>query len=253
MHILVLIKRVPDTASKITIGSDGGSIDPSGLQFILNPYDEFAVEAALQLKEASGEGSVRVMTLGPKDATQTIRSALAMGADEAFHIVDDVQLRCAWSIARTLADAIGRLDPKPDLILTGRQSVDAQQMAVGPMVATMLGIGCVTDIVKLERGEDGRFRVEREVEGGNELVEVRTPALLSTNKGLNTPRYASLKGIMKAKKKKIHMLEVSIAEPKTRIVRMAYPPAREGGKIVGEGADAVPELVRLLREEAKVL
>ncbi|RME70328.1 MAG: electron transfer flavoprotein beta subunit/FixA family protein [Planctomycetota bacterium] len=252
MHTLVLIKRVPDTASKITIAPDGKQIDPSGLQFVLNPYDEFAVEAALQLKEAAGEGSVRIMTLGPKEATQTIRSALAMGADEAFHIVDDRSLRDAFSTARTLADAIAQLDPKPDLILCGRQSVDAQAMATGPMVATLLGLPCVSDIVKLERDGD-TLRVEREIEGGVEVLEVGLPAVLTTNKGLNEPRYASLKGIMKAKKKKIHNPEVAIAPEKTTIVEMRYPPAREGGRIVGEGPDAVPELVRLLREECKVL
>jgi electron transfer flavoprotein beta subunit len=252
MHILVLIKRVPDTASKITIAGDNTSIDPSGLQFVLNPYDEFAVEAGLKLKEAAGEGSVRVMTLGPKDATQTIRSALAMGADEAIHIQDDSQLRDAWSIARTLATAIQGLEQQPDLILAGRQAVDSQAMAVGPMLATILGLPCVTDITKLDKTDAG-FTVEREIEGGHEVVEVGLPAFLTTNKGLNEPRYASLKGIMKAKKKKIHTPDVAIAEAKTAIRAMEYPPAREGGKIVGEGADAVPELVRMLREEAKVL
>lgn len=252
MNIVVLIKRVPDTATKIAVAGDGKTIDESGVQFVLNPYDEFAVEAALQLTEKAGDGSVTILTLGPGDATQTIRTALAMGADSGVHIEADGQLVDATAVAKTLAEAIRKLDPQPDLILAGRTSVDAQAMAVGPMVATLLDMPCLTDIVKLEV-EGGKAKIERDIEGGKEVAEVTLPALLTTNKGLNEPRYASLKGIMKAKKKKIAAGDAALAEPMTTIATMVEPPERKGGRIVGEGVDAVPELVRLLREEAKAL
>ncbi|MFC1707814.1 electron transfer flavoprotein subunit beta/FixA family protein [Planctomycetota bacterium] len=252
MNILVLVKRVPDTASKIKVAADQKTIEEGGVQFVLNPFDEYAVEAALQLKEKAGAGSVVVGTLGPKDAAATIRTALAMGADSGLHVKDDMQLRDPMSIARSLASAIEKLDPKPELILAGRQAVDSQAMAVGPMVATLLGYPCVTDINKLEV-TDGKATVEHDVEGGTETLEVTLPALLTTAKGLNEPRYASLKGIMKAKRKKIVVSDVSVAEERTTITTMVEPPDRIGGKIVGEGVDAVPELVRLLREEAKAL
>ncbi|GIW71586.1 MAG: electron transfer flavoprotein subunit beta [Planctomycetota bacterium] len=253
MHIVVLIKRVPDTASKITIAADGRTIETAGLQFVLNPYDEFAIEAALQLKEQVGAGTVTVMTLGPAEAAQTLRSALAMGADRGVHLEHEQQLGDPYAIARTLATAIQGLAPPADLVLAGRQAVDSQSLAVGPMVASLLELPCVTDVTRLERQPEGKLRVEREVEGGHEVLLVEPPALLTTNKGLNEPRYASLKGIMAAKKKPIEEPAVPIAPALSAILRLEYPPARQGGRIVGEGAAAVPELVRLLREEAKVL
>lgn len=252
MHIVVLVKRVPDTASKIKIDGGGTSVDLNGLQFVLNPYDEYAVEEALAIKERAGGGNVSVLTLGPAKAVETLRSALAMGADEGHHIADDTVLRDSLSTAKVLAEAIKSLDPPVDLILCGRQAVDDQSIAVGPMVATLLGYPCVTDIVKLEQ-KDGSFVVERDVEGGQEVVEVTLPALLSTQKGLNEPRYASIKGVMKAKRKKVANPAVTLAPPAIEIRKVEYPPARAGGRIVGEGAEAVGELVRLLREEAKVL
>ena len=252
MNILVCVKRVADTIAKIKVGGDSKSIDEAGVQFVLNPYDEFAVEEAIKLKEKAGKGEVTVVTIGGADARQVLTNALAMGADKGIHVKDTVQRRDPSAIAKTLAKVVEGLNPKPDLILCGRQAIDEQALTVGPMLATFLGFPCVTDIVKLEMGA-GKATVSREIEGGHEVVEVDLPALFTTNKGLNEPRYASLKGIMAAKKKPIQDLAIPIAEERTVIRKMEYPPERKGGKIVGNGPEAAPELVRLLKEEAKAL
>jgi electron transfer flavoprotein beta subunit len=259
MNLLVCMKRVPDTASKIKIGADGRSIDEAGIQWVLNPYDEFAVEEALRLKEKAGKGEVTVLTVGPADAAQTLRSALAMGADKGIHVKDEAKNRDPAAVAGAIVAAVKGLAAKPDLILFGRQAVDDQSLAVGPMVATMLDLPCVTDIVKLEvskvESAGTTATVHREIEGGHEVVELDLPAVLTTNKGLNEPRYASLKGIMAAKKKPIETRDAAGTVPEDRafVRAMEYPPERKGGRVVGQGADAVPELVRLLREEAKAL
>ncbi len=252
MNILVCIKRVPDTATKIKVGADGKVIDEAGVQFVLNPYDEFAVEEAIRIKEKAGKGEVTVVSVGGADAATVIRNALAMGADKGIHVKDDAKRRDPCAVAKTLAKVVEGLNPKPDLIFCGRQAVDDQSLTVGPMLATFLGLPCVTDIVKLDLA-DGKAVVSREIEGGHEVVEVDLPALLTTNKGLNEPRYASLKGIMAAKKKPIQDLAIPIAEERTIVRKMEYPPERKGGKIVGTGPEAAPELVRLLKEEAKAL
>jgi electron transfer flavoprotein beta subunit len=251
MDLFVCIKRVPDSAAKIRVGADAKGIDPAGIEYVISPYDEMALEKALQIKEAKG-GAVTVVCLGPAEATKEIRQALAMGADKGIHVKDDAKRRDPASIAKTIARVVEGLSPKPDLIFCGRQAVDEQALTVGPMLATFLGLACVTDIVKL--GLEGRkATVEREIEGGHEVVEVELPAVLTTNKGLNEPRYASLKGIMAAKKKPIEEKAVPFAEERTVVRRMEYPPERKGGKIVGTGPEAAPELVRLLKEEAKAL
>jgi electron transfer flavoprotein beta subunit len=253
MNVLVCIKRVPDTATKIKIGADQKTIEEAGVQFVVNPYDEFAIEEALRLKEKAGGGEVTVLSMGPADVASTLRSALAMGADKAIHVRDDAKSRDAYSVAKTLAKVIAGLSPKPDLIFCGRQAVDDQALAVGPMLATFLGLPCVTDIVKLDASAKPKLVAHREIEGGHEVIEVELPALFTTNKGLNEPRYASLKGIMAAKKKPIQELKVDFAEEGTVTTKMEYPPERKGGRIVGTGPEAVPELVRLLKEEAKAL
>jgi electron transfer flavoprotein beta subunit len=253
MNILVCVKRVPDTATKIKIAGDNKTIDEGGVQFVVNPYDEFAIEEALRLKEKAGKGEVTVLSIGPADAASTLRSALAMGADKAIHLKDDAKRRDPYSVAKTLAKVVEGLSPKPDLVFCGRQAVDDQALTVGPMLATFLGLPCVTDIVKLDASAFPKVTVHREIEGGHEVVEVEGPALFTTNKGLNEPRYASLKGIMAAKKKPIEERKVEFAEEATLVAAMEYPPERKGGRIVGQGAEAAPELVRLLKDEAKAL
>lgn len=251
MDILVCVKRVPATDSRIQVGGDGRSLDPAGVEFVLNPYDEYAVEEALQRREQAGGGSVTAFCVGTAEAQKELRTVLAMGADAA------VLLQCAEApgldaatTARLLAEAIG--DRPFDLILFGKQAVDRDQHGVGPMVATRLGIPCVSEVVKLEVA-DGRVQAEREVEGGREVVEAPLPCAVTAHKGLNEPRYASLKGIMAAKRKPLEVVEVSSGEPLVEVLAMEPPPPRPPGKVVGEGAEAVPELVRLLKEEAKVL
>lgn len=249
MNTIVCIKRVPDSATRVRIGPGGRSLDPAGVKFVLNPYDECALEEALQLKEAAGTGLVTAITLGPPEAAETLRTALAMGADEAV-LLGSPGSHDALSVARALSDEIrGR---EFDLILFGKQAIDDDNMQVPQMVAEFLELPCVTVVVDLD--VDGTTaRVKREVEGGHEIVEFDLPGVIAAQKGLNEPRYPSLKGIMAAKRKPLDEKEVSLASDTLELVSMEEPPAPAAGKIVGEGPEAVPDLVRMLREEAKVL
>ncbi len=256
MKIAVCIKRVPDTETRVRIAGDGVSIDEAGVKFILNPYDEYAVEEALQRKEKAsgggggGGGEVVAIALGPDAAQETIRSALAMGVDRGVLLKVDKIPADPLAVARALAAELK--DGGYDLILFGKMAVDDYSHAVGPMVAEILGLPCVTAISKLEL--DGKKGVaEREIEGGAEVVEFALPAVLTAEKGLNTPRYPALKGIMAAKKKPIETKPASLGAARVVVAGLALPPERKAGRIVGEGPDAVPELVRLLRTEAKVL
>ncbi len=250
MKIAACVKRVPDTATKIRIGPGQRGIDPSEVQYIMSPYDEFAVEEAIRIKERAGAGEVVVICLGPEAAQQVLRGALATGADAGIHLRHDGSELDPVQTARALADAL-----RPgsfDVVMFGRLAVDGQSAQVGPMTARLLGIPCVTEVVKLEI--DGRIALaDREVEGSRERVEVGLPAAFTAQKGLNEPRYASLKGIMAAKKKPIEVRAPALAEPCFETVALSLPPPRPVGRIVGEGVDAIPELVRLLREEAKAI
>jgi electron transfer flavoprotein beta subunit len=249
MDLIVCMKRVPDSAAKIKVAADGKSIEQGGVDHVISPYDEIALECALQLKEQHG-GSVTVICLGPPEATKEIRQALAMGADKAVHIKDAGGSRGPLGIARVLAEAIGG---RPhDAVLFGRQAIDSDNGAVGIITAQLLELPVVSLIMKIECG-DGKATVQREAESGTEVVEVNLPAVFTAQRGLCEPRYPSIKGIMMAKKKPIE--EIDAPEPSGKLVldSLEPPPAREGGKIVGEGKEAVSELVRLLRQEAKVL
>lgn len=248
MNILVLLKRVPDTAAKVSVAADGLTLDPSGVEFVMNPYDEIAVEQAIQLKEAGG-GQITVLCLGPKEATKEIRTALAMGADEGILLVDDAPARDAGSTAAALAAAAK--DVSFDLLLAGWKAVDTDDGAVPHLLAAALGIPCVTMAVKLEVG-DGSAEVHREVEGATEVVKTSLPALITVQKGLVEPRYTSLKGIMMAKRKKIDERAGKAAEPRLTTLAMALPPPRPEGRIVGEGPEAVPALIDALSDEQKL-
>jgi electron transfer flavoprotein beta subunit len=249
MDLIVCIKRVPDSAARIQVAADGKSIDPSGVEFVISPYDEIALEAALQLREKHG-GSVTAICLGPAEAVKELRQALAMGADNAVLLEDPEGARGPRATAVALADAIrGR---PFDALLFGKQSIDADNAAVGVMVASILGIPVVTLVTKLER-LDGAMLAHREAEGGTEVVEVKLPAAFSAQRGLAEPRYPSIKGIMTAKKKPIEQIRVAPAARSLVVTSLELPPPRAGGRIVGKGKEAVPELVRLLRREAKVL
>jgi len=250
MKIAVCIKRVPDTEARIKIAPDGKSLDEAGVKFILNPYDEFAVEEALQRKEKAGAGEVVVITLGPATAQETIRTALAMGADRGVLLQVDRTPLDGLEVARALAAELK--DGAYDLILCGKMAVDDYNHQVGPMVAELLGLPCVTAVAHLEL-EAGEGTAEREVEGGIEVVEFPLPAVLTADKGLNEPRYPALKGIMAAKKKPLDVKLVTLGAGGLELLAMMPPAERKEGRIVGEGPVAVAELVRLLREEAKVL
>jgi len=248
---LVCVKRVPATDARIKIVPDGSGLDPSGVEYLLNPYDEYAVEEALKQKEKAGSGSVTAFCFGPQEAQKELKGVLAMGADSALLLKNPAAGDCdGATTARVLADAIrGR---SFDLIFFGKQAVDRDQHGVGPMTATLLGIPCISEVVKLEVA-DGKVRAEREIEGGREIVEAPLPCAITCHKGLNEPRYATLKGIMAAKKKPLEQVEVEVADPAVTLLSMRLPDPKAPGRIVGEGPDAVAELVRALREEAKIL
>ena len=250
MKIAVCIKRVPDSETRVKIASAGKSLDEAGVKFVLNPYDEFAVEEALQRKEKAGAGEVAVFCLGPAAAQETIRTALAMGADRGVLLQTDSVPADGFVTAQAIAAEL-----KPggwDLILFGKMAIDDYNQQVGPMIAELLGLPCVTAVAHLEI-EGSKGVAEREIEGGIEVVEFPLPAVITADKGLNEPRYPALKGIMAAKKKPLEVKPVQLGAGTIEVVALTPPPERKEGKIVGEGPGAVPELVRLLREEAKVL
>jgi len=250
MEIAVCIKRVPDSETRVKIAADGKTIDEAGVKFVMNPYDEFAVEEALRRKEKAGAGEVAVFCLGPAAAQETIRTALATGADRGVLLQTDKIPHDPFEAAKIIAAELK--GTRWDLILFGRMAIDDYNTQVGTLVAELLGLPCVTAVSHLDI--DGTKGVaEREIEGGIEVVDFSLPAVLTTDKGLNEPRYPALKGIMAAKKKP---LEVKPAQPGAgalEVVALTPPPERKEGRIVGGGAGAVGEMVRPLREEAKVL
>lgn len=248
MNIAVLVKLVPDTEATLKIDGDRRRIAAGDINFVLNPYDEYAVEEGLRQKEAHG-GQVTVVSLGGEEAVKALRNALAMGADEAIQVKNPGGLDML-GVAEALAGAIGSRGF--DLILAGKQAVDDDCGAIGSMVAEFIGLPHVSNAIKLELN-DGSFTASREVETGIEVFTGSLPALITAQKGLNEPRYASLKGIMMSKKKVIEEVDGVASPAKAEIVQLNYPPQRPPGRIVGNGVEAVPELVRLLKAEAKVL
>ena len=248
MKIVVCVNHVPDTAAKISIGSDGKRIDPSGVTYVVNPYDEFAIEEALKTKEKAG-GEVVILSLGTDANKETIRKALAMGADSGILLKDD-NSRDSLSVAKALADEIK--NQNAELVFFGKQSVDYDNSITAQLTAELLGYNCISVVVDFKL--DGtKIVAEREIEGGKEILETTLPAIISCQKGLNEPRYASLKGIMAAKKKTIEEKPAAAGENYVETLGMKKPAPKQPGKIIGEDSSAVPELVRLLREEAKVI
>jgi electron transfer flavoprotein beta subunit len=258
MKIVVCVKYVPDTATKIKIAANGAEIDFADVTFIVNPYDEFAVEEALKIKEKLG-GDVVVVGAGPEAATTGLRTCLAMGADSAI-LVGDASLEKADSfvLGTVLAKVIRNLNP--DLILFGKHAIGVDNGQVPSVVAEQLNLPQATVVTKLDIQESG-FRAERDIEGACEVIEGSLPAVITAQKGLNVPRYASLKGIMAAKKKQIAVqtlaslgLSEEELKPRVSIQQITMPPSRPPGKILkGEVAEAVPQLVKLLHEEAKII
>ncbi len=262
MDVVVLLKQVPDTETLIQIADDKVSIRTEDVKWVINPYDEFAVEEALRIKETHG-GKVTILTMGPERAVDSIRTALAMGADEGVLIDDPATLGSdALCTAKVLAAALK--ETGYDLIVAGQRAVDDDGYQVPAGVAELLGVAQVAMVIR-EEVTDGKIRCERTVEGGSVVVETDLPALFTTQRGINEPRYASLPGIMKAKKKPlvkktladlgIDPSEVGQAMSKCRVKCLSFPPERLPGRIIeGETVEAkAVEVVRLFREEAKVV
>ena len=248
MKFAVCINHVPDTATKVHVGPDGKSIEKTGVNYVISPYDEYAIEACLRFKEKQ-TGEVVVISCGGDVHKESLRKALAMGVDKAVLLKDD-STRDSFGVARALADYLREL--APDVILFGKQSVDYDDSAVGIMVAEMLGLPSAAVVVSMEI-TGGTAKADREIEGGHEVVEVQLPAVFTIQKGAYEPRYPSLKGIMAAKGIPIEERQPAPMEAKMETITMVKPPAKQAGKIVGTDVGAVPELVRLLHEEAKVI
>lgn len=255
MNILVVLKQTFDTEEKIVI--QGGNISEDGVEFIINPYDEYAVEEAIKLKEEHG-GEVTVVSVGPDRAESAIRTALAMGADKAVLVDDESLFGDEFTTAKVLAVVAKKVGF--DIILGGQMAVDTGAGQGGPRLAEELGINHVSTAVKLEV-DGNQVRVERDVEGDLEVVETSLPVLITAQQGLNEPRYPSLPGIMKAKKKPLERLSAddlglsaNEVAAKTEIVDQFLPPTKGAGRILsGDLSAQASELVQLLRNEAKVI
>ncbi len=259
MKILVPIKQVPDTATQMKIGGDARQIETAGITWIISPYDEYAVEEALRIKEKRGQGEVVVASLGPDRVKEALRSALAMGADRAIHVNDPALAEVDTLLtARVLAAVITHEGPA--LVVFGRQAIDDDMGAVPAQVAELLGWPSLYWVMEETIDESGRtIRAGRQVEGGLEVFEVSLPCVLAAQKGLNEPRYPTLKGIMGAKKKEIKDVKagdlgLTPGAPQLSVKNLEALPARPPGRIIpGELKDAVKELVRALREDAKAI
>ena len=259
MNSVVCIAQVPDTESRIKIGGDGRHIDETGIKYIVSPFDEYALEEAIRLKEKQG-GDVTVLGFGPDRVQQALRESLARGATRALHVKGDSDNADSLGIARVLAAAI-RSVPH-DLVFFGKQGVGTDNSLVGPMVAELLGYPQINVVTHLEAA-DGNVTGHREIEGAEEVIEAAMPAVITAQKGLNEPRYASLKGIMAAKKIVIETKSITdlgladsdIINQRVTLVSLALPPDKSGGRKI-DGADplaAAKEIVRYIKEEAKAL
>lgn len=257
MNIFVCIKQVPDTATKIKLSGDSNSIDPAGIKWILSPYDEFAVEEALRLKEKNAGSTVTVLSAGPERVVEALRTALAMGADNGVH-VDVPENADHTMIAKALAAALKK-ESKIDIIFTGKEAIDDGAAQVSQMVAAYMDLPAATVVLGIEYQGD-KIKCRREVEGGSiEILEVLLPAVIAAHKGLNEPRYASLPNIMKAKKKEVKKLGlsdlgVSDGDRRVSVKGFQLPPAKPPGrKLSGTPEAMAKELVKALHEEAKVI
>jgi len=235
---------------RFKIGANGTSVDEAGLKFDISDFDGYAVEAALQIKEKANAGEVVVISLGADNVQETLRKAMSMGADRAVQLKHDAPVFDSFAIAPALAAEIST--GGYDLVMFGRMSIDTANQATGTMVAELLGLPILTAISKLDF-DGGKAKARRELEGSYELIECPLPAVVTIDEGIARPRYPSLKGIMAAKKKPLETKPAQVGEQSYTLDKMELPAERAAGRIVGEGKDAVPELVRLLKEEAKVL
>lgn len=262
MNIFVCVKQVPDTETKVTPTADGTFIETAAIKWIMNPYDEYAVEQALLIKQANAAANVTVVRVGSVRDTEALRTAMAMGADDGALIEANDNLD-SYSIAKALKGAIEKSGKKPDLILAGKQAIDDDCLQVPQILAQMLDLPSIAVVVGFELNGT-TVKAKREVEGGAlEIYEVATPCMIACNKGLNTPRYASLPGIMKAKKKPMAQYSladvgVSDADRRVKYSQFRSPPEKPAGKKfdasdAAKQREVVAQVVGLLRTEAKAI
>jgi electron transfer flavoprotein beta subunit len=251
VKIAVCVKRAPDSETRFRVAPDGKSIDETGVKYDVSDFDLYALEAALQVKEKTGPGEVVAISLGPDVVQETIRKALSMGADRGVQLKADRVPFDSLAIARALAAELR--GGGYDVIFFGRIAVDSANQAVGPVVAELLGLPCVTAVTNRLEVQNGKGVAERALESATEVVEFPLPAVITVDEGLYKPRFIALKGIMAAKKKPIEQRPAQLGDEQVIVQKMELPAERAPGRIIGEGAAAVPELVRLLQTEAKVL
>jgi electron transfer flavoprotein beta subunit len=250
VKIAVCIKRTPDSETRFRIASSSSAIDETGVKFDMDDFASYAVEVGLQIKEKAGSGEVVAIALGPDSVQETLRKAMSMGADRAIQLKADAIPFDGLAVAKALAAELkaGGFD----LVLFGKHAFDTSGAVVGTATAELLDVACVTAASKLEIA-NGKGSARRELEGAAELVEFTLPAVVTIDEGIARPRYPSLKGIMAAKKKPLESKPAQLGTPRVTVKTMSLPPDRPPGRIVGEGSAAVPELVKLLQTEAKVL
>ena len=250
MKIAVCIKRTPDSESRFRIGGGATAIDEMGLKFDMDDFASYAVEVALQLNEKQGPGETVAVAVGPDSVQEALRKAMSMGVDRAVHLKTDSTPFDGLAVAKAIAAELkaGSLD----LVLFGKYAFDTSASVVGTATAELLGLPCVTAASKLEIAS-GRGTARREIEGAGEIVEFPLPAVVTIDEGIARPRYPSLKGIMAAKKKPLESRPAQLGPVRVSVKSMELPPDRPPGRIVGQGAAAVPELVLLLQNDAKVL
>ncbi|MEO0481393.1 MAG: electron transfer flavoprotein subunit beta/FixA family protein [Planctomycetota bacterium] len=246
MNIVVCVKRVAASDTVVKVGADGKSLDPAGVEFVLNPYDEFAVEEAIKTRDAAGGGEITAITLGSSDSEKDLRTCLAMGADKAILLDDGGAARDAYSTAVTIAEHVKGLNP--DLVFCGKQAIDGDDSQFPARLAALLDMPVLTEVSTLTKDGD-QLRAERDIEGAREVVTCKLPAVVSANKGLNEPRYPNLKGIMAAKKKPLAKVSVEAVAPATDTVSLELPPPRPEGRLF----ESVDDLIAALKNDAKVL
>lgn len=250
MKIAVCIKRTPDSESRFKIAGSSTAVDESGLKFDIDDFASYAVEVALQLNEKQGPGETVVYAVGPDNVQETLRKAMSMGVDRAVQLKTDTVPYDGLSVAKALAAELKA--GAYDLVLFGKHAFDTSAGIVGTATAELLGIPCITAASKLEIA-NGRGVARRELEGAAEMVEFSLPAAVTIDEGIARPRYPSLKGIMAAKKKPLESKPAQLGPARVTVKSMELPPERPAGRIIGEGTAAIPELIRLLQTEAKVL
>ncbi len=248
MNILVCISQVPDTTAKIQVSGDGKSIEKTGIKFILNPYDEFAIEEGLRLKERFG-GTVTALTIGPETSKEILRTALAMGVDKACIVKTD-DILDSFNVAENIAGYAKSISP--DLVIFGRQSIDFDSSGMAPMVAEMLDLPSIS-VVSSWNIENNTISAERDIEGGKEVLTCSIPCVISAQKGLNDPRYPKLPDIMKAKSKPIEEIASCHGSALVMLTSMALPSSQRVGMIVGDSEADIASVVTALHEQAKVI